>query len=156
MNRRDALKVFTLGGTLTAAAAEASRALGDMPEERDLGGCTRLVRIYVAGDDALKGTPIIAIESVDMFPIELVTKIEMELDAKDMVFHGYMTRIAHDEFSRDAQGAPWLRPCKKQTLVREPFVVHKFVVMDKAAGPYLIKPRPADLAYPLNPQRGAS
>ena len=103
MNRRDALKVFTLGGTLTAAAAEASRALGDMPEERDLGGCTRLVRIYVAGDDAPKGTPIIAIESVDMFPIELVTKIEMELDAKDMVFHGYMTRIAHDEFSRDAQ-----------------------------------------------------
>ena len=155
MNRRDALKVFTLGGGLTAATAEALK-LGDKPEERDLGGHKRLVRIYVAGDDALKGTPIIAIESVDMFPIELVSKIELELDAKDMVFHGHMTRIAHDEFYHDAQGQPWLRPCKEHTLVREPFVVHKFVVMDKAAGPYLIKPRPADLAYPLNPQRGAS
>jgi hypothetical protein len=150
MNRRDLIKAIGLGCLMPRPAPVAPPA---GPEERDLAGMARLVNIYVtdAAQTPYRFTRVL-VETCDGYAVDNVTKLELNVDAGDMLLKGHMTRIARDEFHFDPNGLSTLRPGAEPRLVREPVVVVRIV----AIGPDELiasKPLPYDLAY--HPNRGA-
>jgi len=131
MNRRD----FTLSGlvvwlaTLLGYRARATPIPAGPPEERDFGGMGRLIMISVPAN-ASPYWPNLYITDHAGQPIELVTNLELAVDARDMLFKGHLTRVARDEVRRDDRGVVvGFSPGGAQKLVREPVVVGRFDIV---------------------------
>ena len=99
----------------------------------------KLVDIYVAEGDG-PHSPKILVRDVDGAPIGMVTRLELAIDAVDMVLEGKMTRVPE--------------PVKQNVYERitTNIVVRKIVALDDRAWHAAAGRRLPDMSYPEPPQ----
>jgi hypothetical protein len=126
--RRSLLKLLGFGWLLPVAAPAAD-VVPNSPQERTFGGLKRAITISIPADPT-PYWPKMIIEDSFGSTIELVTSLELTLNAADMLFHGHITRIAQDRVLWDDRGlALGFTQDGELKYVREPVVVTRFEVL---------------------------